>query len=421
MSWLSLLPLIGPRLAQGRPLKSDECVLAIPSLVRVEGAGPLQADIEVWVYEHEQRAGMRSLFARYLQIDLSTLTRDEQARFDERTRLFLKDSERAKAVRIRFDALPQSHAGNGEIVLNRTNAAGRSSTTLALPRSLLHTLEEPIRYRLPADCQGSGTQGILWPIAPEGLSIVSDIDDTIKISEVRDTRRLLRNTFLEPFKAVPGMAAWYRHIEARFGRGEAETPGADPAARVVSGQSVAPTTPLTTGSRTANLRFHYLSSSPLQLLPLLESFLQAEGFPAGQMLLRESTAWQRLLPGEGDSEAHKLGQLRTLMRAFPLRRFVLIGDSGERDPEIYARIAEQYPAQVAAILIRDVTDETADAPRYRQVFRDIARRKWAIFRQGDEARAAFDTLQQSDADTVPEAKRPKSGHQPLPTTVADHP
>ena len=68
-------------------------------------------------------------------------------------------------------------------------------------------------------------------LVPEhGLSVVSDIDDTIKISQVRDRRELLRNTFAREFVAAPGMAARYQQLAA-----------------------------------SADTRFHYVSSSPLQL------------------------------------------------------------------------------------------------------------------------------------------------------------
>lgn len=354
------------RIVHGSPLKADECVMAIPGLLRVGGLEPLRADIDVWVYENENRPGMRSLFARYLDVDLNALDAQRRNTFDRRTRLFLRDSERHKRLSVMIE-------GYGSVALSRTDPAGRSNTAVTLPRELWSGEMTPLHYRLPVVCPGEARHGQLWPILPEGLSVVSDIDDTIKISEVRDTKALLRNTFLEPFEPVPGMAAWYRHIERQID-------GADPGVAVSDG------TP-------GNVRFHYLSSSPLQLLPVLDVFLKKAGFPAGPMVLRESTAWKDLLPGKGDSEAHKLGHLHSLMREFPRRRFVLIGDSGEADPEIYARIARQYPVQVVGIFIRNVSDEAADAPRYLRLFDDIPRRKWHVFQHGDEARAAFDALQ----------------------------
>ena len=44
-------------------------------------------------------------------------------------------------------------------------------------------------------------------VPPKGVSVISDIDDTIKVTEVLDRRRMLYNTFLREFKDVTGMVA----------------------------------------------------------------------------------------------------------------------------------------------------------------------------------------------------------------------
>ena len=58
---------------------------------------------------------------------------------------------------------------------------------------------------------------------------------------------------------------------------------------------------------------------------------------------------------------------------------MLIGDSGEQDPEVYAKIARQYPRQIVRIFIRNVTDEPADSPRYQQCFDGLPAGLWQIF------------------------------------------
>ena len=50
------------------------------------------------------------------------------------------------------------------------------------------------------------------------------------------------------------------------------------------------------------------------------------------------------------------------MGRFPKRRFILIGDSGEKDPEVYREIQRRFPAQVQEIMIRDCIDALARAP-----------------------------------------------------------
>ena len=111
----------------------------------------------------------------------------------------------------------------------------------------------------------------------------------------------------------------------------------------------------------AGTAFHYVSASPWQLAPCLGGFLAAAGLPAGSMhlkvfRLKDSTPLRRL-PSRKRSKRRVIEQI---LADFPGRRFLLVGDSGERDPEVYAAVARRRPAQVAGIAIRLV--ETRAAP-----------------------------------------------------------
>ena len=179
-----------------------------------------------------------------------------------------------------------------------------------------------------------------------GLSVVSDIDDTIKISEVSSKRELLANQFLRPFEVVPSMASVYR-------RWQQEHPGA---------------------------AFHYVSASPWQLYGPLSKFALAERFPAGtfQMKLfrpKDSTFFDLFM----DQVQFKLGQIEPLLRSYPQRRFVLVGDSGEQDPEIYGELARKYPEQVVGIFIRNVSGEDARGQRFQNAMKDVPGDLWRVF------------------------------------------
>lgn len=163
------------------------------------------------------------------------------------------------------------------------------------------------------------SQGRIQCIDDEGLSVISDIDDTVKITNVAHRRELLANTFLREFAAVPGMVDAFRRLQE---------------------------------SSTA---FHYVSASPWQLVPSLCDFFSLAGLPPGSMhlklfRLKDSTPLGRL-------PSRKRSKRRTIERIladFPGRRFVLVGDSGERDPEVYAAVARRHPQQVRSVLIRQV-------------------------------------------------------------------
>lgn len=198
-------------------------------------------------------------------------------------------------------------------------------------------------------------QGSIYVVESAGLSVISDIDDTVKITNVADRRELLRNTLLREFAAVPGMAAVYRRWQD------------------------------------AGTAFHYVSASPWQLSPCLSRFITTAGLPAGSMHLKlfrlqDSTPLGRL-PSRKRSKRRVIEQI---MADFPDRRFLLVGDSGERDPEVYAAVARQRPEQVTGIAIRRVASKIR--PRKRgDRFDDLARRLPAgmlhVFSEPDELAA----------------------------------
>ncbi|CEP08136.1 hypothetical protein [Parasitella parasitica] len=170
----------------------------------------------------------------------------------------------------------------------------------------------------------SPNYGIVSLIEPTGISIISDIDDTIKDTQILSgARTVLSKTFFEPPQGVSGMSdaymAWY-------------TQGAS---------------------------FHYVSNSPFQLMPMLEKFLRDSQFPPGSMHLRDDgKLLSRLVetPGQAKRDA-----ILKIIADFPQRQFVLVGDSGEIDLEIYTRIASEFPDQILKIYIRDVTTPDAKA------------------------------------------------------------
>ena len=161
---------------------------------------------------------------------------------------------------------------------------------------------------------------------------------------MREKRALVANAFLKPYEAVPGMARAY-------------------AAWAAQGAA-----------------FHYVSSSPWQLYPALAQFFAAAGLPRGSFHLREIGLGDRTFFDLFASPAEtKVPTISALIERWPERQFILVGDSGEADPEIYAQLYQRYPDQVRHIYIRNVTDEDAQAPRYRTTFAAVPRARWTVF------------------------------------------
>lgn len=160
------------------------------------------------------------------------------------------------------------------------------------------------------------------------FGVVSDIDDTILRTEVeRRWRMVWRSLSHDVYRreAIDGAPALYREIE----RG--------------------------------SVPFFYLSNSPWNLYPVLLRFLDHSDFPDGPLLLRDF-GWN----GRDERKAHKLDSLRSLLGNYRRLRFLLIGDSGEKDAQIYAQAAEEFPGRVTAVVIRRAgrrDDEAIDAAR----------------------------------------------------------
>ena len=121
--------------------------------------------------------------------------------------------------------------------------------------------------------------------------------------------------------------------------------------------------------------FHYVSGGPWQMYRPLSEFLfdDDSGFPPGSFHMKnvrtnpfESESYddfRKLAGGSGAAtREQKLQQITALLAYFPLRQFVLIGDSGELDPEIFRRVREEHPKQIAEIRIRDIVNARQHAP-----------------------------------------------------------
>ncbi len=96
----------------------------------------------------------------------------------------------------------------------------------------------------------------------------------------------------------------------------------------------------------------------------------------------------------GSQEEYKPKVIEAVLAGLPGRRFVLIGDSGEQDPEIYGRIARAHADQVVAVYIRDVTGETPQSGRFAKAFEGIAPGRWRVFKQAQELEPLVSRLAQ---------------------------
>ena len=182
---------------------------------------------------------------------------------------------------------------------------------------------------LPAEPAASR---VLVPPPDAAFGIISDLDDTVIRSEVTNPLRAVATvlwhnaTTRTPFE---GVAAFYRALQA--------------------GPSGTGRNPL-----------FYVSSSPWNLYDMVSMFLQVQGIPEGPLFLRAWGLDADALPHGGHS-GHKSELVFGLLETYPDLPFVLIGDSGQEDPEIYRDVVLARPGRILAVYIRDVTTEERDA------------------------------------------------------------
>ena len=358
-------------------LKPDEQIVFYPTVAqRVPGETNLwRAQIRGCVFEIEKRRLLVATLEEALELKTEELTATQSVVFAERARLFLVDHERGKKIFVR--------CGTNEFFVGKSGADGQFGAEVLLRKTDLNRTGPEAGAPFTALLRPGDPRifsGHIYLLEAEGVSVISDIDDTIKITEVRDKQATLRNTFLREFQAVPGMAEFYQRLARN-----PLTPSLSPSdgERVAEGRVRGRSENL--NPHASQVAFHYISASPWQLYEPLAALVASNAFPAGTFELKEFRWKNRTFFSLFASpEKYKPGVIEPLLKQFPKRKFILIGDSGERDPEIYGALARKFPEQITQIYIRDVTDETAASERYQKAFQAIPRTKWQIFRAPTE-------------------------------------
>ena len=292
--------------------------------------------------------GARKMVRKIVGID--KLADAEKQLFKLRAEDFVADSKSGVAVEIVFhnDPAYRAYRLTGLSGKSRTDRNGLLEATIILSDSRVNELlasqnstDGWLEFTAISD-RYSGN-GRIRMIPPTGLSVVSDIDDTVKITDIpAGEKAVLNNTFFKPFADAPCMAQTYQ-------------------------------------SFSTDTVFHYVSGGPWQLYAPIAGFLEDFGYPAGSVHMKnvrtnpfESASYRdlwKLVGGSGKATVEqKTAQIETLLSQFPERQFILIGDSGEHDPEIFRQIKQAHQRHIIEIRIRDVVDaKTTDPERLRDM------------------------------------------------------
>ena len=167
---------------------------------------------------------------------------------------------------------------------------------------------------------------MLIPAATAEYGVISDIDDTILhtgVASLLKWRLVINTVFKSVGSRVPLEGAPELYQKLHLG---------------ASGKAANP--------------IFYVSNSPWNLYRYLKSFIQNQNFPKGPILLRDfRTPFDKTPKPE---KPHKQQEVRNILNTYPDLKFVLIGDSGEHDVDIYLEVAKEYPDQILAVYLRSV-------------------------------------------------------------------
>ncbi|CAA9957389.1 hypothetical protein CFE70_000950 [Pyrenophora teres f. teres 0-1] len=182
----------------------------------------------------------------------------------------------------------------------------------------------------------------------EGITVVSDIDDILRVTKIYEPKEGLLNSFARPFTPWMNMPDIY----ANWSR-----------------------------SLPNDTSFHYLTTTPEQATRLYMDFIY-KTYPGGSFDTRPLNF--------SDVKATlsiRMYLLTKIFETFPQRKFVLVADTSNSDVmRDYPQLAHTYPNQVQCILLRNTsaTDSGMWFPYNTEGFKGLNNRSYMFFRVPDD-------------------------------------
>jgi phosphatidate phosphatase APP1 len=168
------------------------------------------------------------------------------------------------------------------------------------------------------------------PSTSSTFGVISDLDDTVIQSRVANFLQAARTVMLGNARTrlpFPGVAAFYQALE-RGGDGTRQNP------------------------------IFYVSSSPWNVYDIIAEFMRLQRIPVGPICLRDWDLHPSFLTA-GRLHSYKEPLIAEILELYPALPFLLIGDSSQKDPEIYRAIIDRYPGRILGVYIRDVHPDPA--------------------------------------------------------------
>ncbi len=298
-------------------IKSDEYVLFYPALASLDLKRRVwTVEIHGLIYEHTAFSESMPFISRVVTTDNVNSSKSYKNIYKKRLGWFFVDNESRKQLTIKlkgkaYQLRPSGYNGHFKGIIKIPAVEVKQWSLDSNDR---------ISFSVRTTAQDKRLfEGEIYFIAPHGVSVISDIDDTIKLSEVHDKKKLILNTFFRPYRDIPGMADSYRQWSSAH-----------------------------------NVKFHYVTSSPWQLYVPLRKFMELKKFPPGSFHMKYFRVKDKSFFNIfSKSMEYKIANITKIINKYPYRYFILVGDSGEKDLQVYKEISKRFPGRVNVIYIRN--------------------------------------------------------------------
>ncbi|WP_027349009.1 App1 family protein [Halotalea alkalilenta] len=225
--------------------------------------------------------------------------------------------------------------------------------------------EAELRVLVDSEETVKATTEIYIPPLGVDFAVISDIDDTVMYTGVANKAKMLYRLFLEKADrraAFPGVAAFYQALY--LGDGERERP------------------------------LLYVSRGPWSIYEMLEEFFRLHRIPVGPVLFLREWGMSLHRPFPRRAKDHKRLMIRRMLSLYGELPFILIGDSGQQDPEVYAKIVREFPTRIKTIYIRAVNEDSERDAAIQKLAQEVSDAGSTLVLAADTATMARHALSQ---------------------------
>ncbi len=237
----------------------------------------------------------------------------------------------------RFRLRPMKHTSveievDGQICAVKTNRYGHFTCEF----QNRHNAPGWYPYHIYWNGKGDDFTGEYRQADEDGTGVISDIDDTVLVSHSTKMMRklslmLFKNAYTR--KTIPFIKHWYQHIHDLNAKLHPED-------------------------------FFYVSNSEWNLYDFLHDFFEINDLPKGVFFLQNlKKGFRDIVSTSKVNLHHKANSINFLMRFYPSKPYILIGDNGQKDMEIYRQVCHRYPDRIKGVMIRKLV-RAADEHRF---------------------------------------------------------